>query len=157
MRVLSWNCQMAFGQKRDRILALKPDILVLCECSQRDAEATPARFVHWIGSNATKGLAVLGFGEHEYRLSQHFSDEFPYFLPIEVLDLNLHLLGVWAHTRTEQLRYVRVTHLAIEHYRHFLTTRSVLLAGDFNSNTLWDSLHPKQSHSLLVEKLGRYS
>ena len=37
MRIIAWNCNMAFRKKAQAILAMAPDILVLpeCECSEK--------------------------------------------------------------------------------------------------------------------------
>jgi exonuclease III len=153
VRIISWNCNMSFARKRALMLDLKPDILILSEVSKKDIDETPADFKYWVGSNSHKGLAVLGYGEHDYRISEKYTDELPWFIPLEITDLDLHILGLWAHVKTQQLRYVRVTHAAVDHYQDFITSAPTIMAGDFNSNTIWDKLHPKRSHSLLVEKL----
>jgi exonuclease III len=36
MRIVSWNCNMGFEKKRDVVMSLQPDILVLQECSAKD-------------------------------------------------------------------------------------------------------------------------
>lgn len=144
---------MSFARKRELMLALKPDVLILQECSEKDIIETKAPFKHWVGSNKHKGLGVIGFAEHEYKISDQYTAELPWFIPLEITDLNLHILAVWAHVKTQQLRYVRVTHAAIDHYQQFITESPTIITGDFNSNTIWDKLHSSRSHSLLVEKL----
>lgn len=37
-RIVSWNCATGFAAKRDAVLTLKPDLLVVPECSRLDAE-----------------------------------------------------------------------------------------------------------------------
>ena len=154
MKIVTWNCNMSFGRKRDLIMALNPDILILQEVSKKDVEETKADFKHWVGTNPHKGLAIIVFGEHEYRVSDLYTDDLPWFIPLEIADLDLHILGVWAYVKNPQLRYVRVTHAAIEQYQSFLTSAPTILAGDFNSNTIWDTLHAERSHTPLVAKLN---
>jgi endonuclease/exonuclease/phosphatase family metal-dependent hydrolase len=156
MKIVTWNCNMAFGRKRDLIMALDPDILILQEVSKKDIEETKADFKHWVGTNPHKGLAIIAFGEHEYRLSDLYTDDLPWFIPLEIADLNLHILGVWAHVKNPQLRYVRVIHAAIEHYQSFIHSAPTIIAGDFNSNTIWDKLHAESSHTPLVAKLNAF-
>ncbi len=145
---------MSFGRKRELILALEPDILILQEVSQQDVEATPADFKHWVGTNPHKGLAIIAFGKHDYRISDLYTDELPWFIPLEITDLNIHILGVWAHVKNPQLRHIRVVHAAIEHYRDFIAAAPTIITGDFNSNTIWDKLHAERSHSPMVAKLA---
>jgi endonuclease/exonuclease/phosphatase family metal-dependent hydrolase len=144
---------MAFARKRELIQSHKPDLLILQECSEADILETNAPFKHWVGTNKHKGLGIIGYADHDYIINDSYTDELPWFIPVEIADLNLHVLAVWAHVKTQQLRYVRVTHEAVDHYKQFITESPTIITGDFNSNTIWDKLHPKRSHSLLVEKL----
>jgi len=154
MRIVSWNCNMGFEKKRDALLSLKPDIVVLQECSAQAIEQTDAPFKHWIGSNKHKGMAILGFTNHAYQLDSSYTEEWPWFLPVRVDDVPLHILGLWACLKDQRLRYVRVTHQAINHYARFLALPQTIFIGDFNSNTIWDARYRDRSHSKLVEKLG---
>ena len=154
MRIVSWNCNMGFEKKRDAVLSVKPDIVVLQECSAKAIENTDAPFKHWVGSNKNKGMAMLGFANHEYQLDSSYTEEWPWFIPLRVDDVPLHILGLWACVKDQRMRYVRVTHKAIDHYSGFLSLPQVIIVGDFNSNTMWDTLHRERSHSGLVEKLG---
>nr|HET6902514.1 endonuclease/exonuclease/phosphatase family protein [Ktedonobacteraceae bacterium] len=153
MRIVSWNCNMGFEKKRDAIMRLQPDILVLQECSAKDIENTDAPCKHWVGSNKHKGMAIIGFANHEYHIDGLYTEEWPWFLPLRVDDVPLHILGLWACVKDQRIRYVRVTHKAVDHYAKFLSLPQVIIIGDFNSNTMWDRLHRTRSHSELVEKL----
>ncbi len=155
MRIVSWNCNMGFEKKWDAVMSLQPDILVLQECSAKDIANTDAPFKHWVGSNTHKGLAIIGFATHEYTIDSSYTEEWPWFLPVCVEDVPLHILGLWACVKDQRIRYVRVTHQAIDHYARFLSMPQIIVIGDFNSNTIWDRLHRERSHSELVEKLGR--
>ncbi len=153
MRIVSWNCNMGFEKKRDAVMSLQPDIVVLQECSAKDIANTDAPFKHWVGSNRHKGMAIIGFANHEYTIDSSYTEEWPWFLPVRVEDVPLHILGLWACVKDQRLRYVRVTHHAIDHYARFLSMSPMIVIGDFNSNTIWDRLHRERSHSELVEKL----
>ncbi len=153
MRIISWNCNMAYAMKQADILALHPDLVLLQECSQKHIKESGAPFSHWIGKNPHKGLGVLGFGSHAFTLSSAYTPIYPWFLPLRVEDEHLNVLGVWAHVKEKQERYVRITHQAIDYYRAFVTEGLCLAIGDFNSNTIWDASHAGNSHSALVKKL----
>ena len=154
MRIVSWNCNMGFAKKRDHVMSLQPDILVLQECSAKDIEITDAPFKHWIGSNPQKGMAIIGFANYAYTIDSSYNEEWPWFLPVRVEDVPLHILGLWACVKDRHLRYVRVTHQAIDHYARFLSVPYMIAIGDFNSNTIWDSHYREHSHSRLVAKLA---
>jgi len=144
---------MGFAKKRDAVMHLNPDIAILQECSLKDIERTDAPFKHWVGLNKHKGLAIIGFANHDYHIDGSYTEEWPWFVPLRVDDVPLRLVGIWACVKNHQLRYVRVTHKAIDHYTTFLSREKSILIGDFNSNTIWDTHHRERSHSKLVEKL----
>jgi hypothetical protein len=59
MRVITWNCNMAFRKKYKQILPYDPDLLIVSECEH------PEKFnnkfynnVLWIGNNKNKGLRL---------------------------------------------------------------------------------------------------
>lgn len=153
MRIISWNCQMAYASKQEDILALQPDLLLLQECAEKHIKESGAPFAQWVGNNPHKGLGVLGFGTHTYALHALYTPRYPWFLPVRIDDENLTILGVWAHVKEKQERYVRISHQAINYYQPVLEEGWSIVMGDFNSNTIWDAAHPGQSHSDLVGKL----
>ncbi len=155
MRIVSWNCNMGFEKKRDVVMGLQPDILVLQECSAKDVANTDAPFKQWIGANIQKGMAIIGFANHDYTIDSSYTQEWPWFLPLRVGNVPLHILGLWACVKDRRLRYVRVTHQAIDHYARFLSAPNVIAIVDFNSNTIWDGRYSEYSHTELVAKLGR--
>jgi len=42
---------------------------------------------------------------------------------------------------------------AIDHYDRFISNKMTLLAGDFNSNTIWDKKRSTRNHSDVVKRL----
>lgn len=141
---------MGFAKKRPLVEALKPDIAILAETSQRHIMETEAPFKAWVGSNPHKGLGVVGFTNRSYML--HEADaHLPWHIPFSVDGLNI--IGLWAHVRDKELKYVRVTHEVVSRHAEFLTSAPSLIIGDFNSNTVWDREHPGRNHSMLVERL----
>ena len=136
MRIVSWNCNMGFEKKRDVVMSLHPDIVVLQECSAKDIANTDAPFKHWVGSNKHKGMAIIGFANYKYTLDSSYTEEWPWFLPVCVEDVPLHILGLWACVKDHRLRYVRVMHQAIDHYVRFLSLPHMIVMEDFNSNAI---------------------
>ena len=153
MRIVSWNCCMAFARKRDLVLALHPDLLILQEVSRRDIDDLPAGFTHWVGSNPHKGLAIVGFGDHDYAIPGCYAGELPWFIPLRIDDLDLQVIAVWACVKTPQFRYVRVIHAALDHYESFIRAAPTIMAGDFNSNAIWDKKHGALDHTHMTARL----
>ena len=143
---------MAARLKIDRVLEMKPDLLILQECSRADIAAVNAKFSYWVGHNPNKGLGVLGFGNHTFEIDESFQSDLTWFIPLRVTDLSIHVLALWASRTTKKDGYVREAHKALNHYEHFLRSAPSVVLGDFNSNTIWDHLHPGQSHSDLVTR-----
>jgi endonuclease/exonuclease/phosphatase family metal-dependent hydrolase len=146
---------MAYAVKQKAILAFQPDVLLLQECSEKHIKESGAPFSHWIGKNPHKGLGVLGFGTSGYALSSSYTPDYPWFLPLQIQEKHLRMLGVWAHVKEKQERYVRITHKAIDYYSTWLEEGVSIVMGDLNSNTIWDGFYPRHSHSALAEKLER--
>jgi exonuclease III len=64
MKIITWNCNMAFRKKAAVILAHKPDILIVPECEHPDKLIFNAGIfqptdVLWFGTNQHKGLGIF--------------------------------------------------------------------------------------------------
>lgn len=143
---------MAYYKKRHLIDALQPDVVILQEVAKKDITSARDPFAAWTGSNPNKGLGVLGIASARYKITESADPGLPWHLPFSVDGLNI--VALWAHQLNRELKYVRVTHEIVDRHAAFLTANTALLMGDFNSNTIWDQVHPGRNHSMLVEKLG---
>ena len=161
MRIITWNCNMAFRKKADFILAHKPDILVIPECEHPDKlkfnnnTPIPADLI-WHGTNRNKGLGVFSYGNYRFKLLDIHNPHIKTILPIAVTGekKDFILVAIWAYNRMDkQYNYIGQVWKAIHHYENILKGKNILLAGDFNSNVFWDKLHRKSNHSMVVEKL----
>lgn len=144
MKVITWNCNMAFRKKYKSILSYKPDIIIVPECEHpenfKDAFYTD---VVWIGNNNNKGLSVFSFNNIKMSLHKSYREEFKYILPIEVIINNnkiMNLIAVWAQNDGEdpKRRYIGNVWCALNHYKD-LFKEPIIIAGDFNWNVIWDS------------------
>jgi endonuclease/exonuclease/phosphatase family metal-dependent hydrolase len=153
VKIVNWNCNMSFARKRELVMALQPDLLILQEVSRRDIDDLPADFKHWIGNNPHKGLAIVAFGDHEYTIADCGTGELPWFIPLRIADLDLHIIAVWACVKTPQFRYVRVIHAALDCFESFIRAAPTIMAGDFNSNTIWDNKHGALDHTHMTARL----
>jgi exodeoxyribonuclease-3 len=162
MKIITWNCNMAFRKKAEFILEHKPDILIVPECEHpdklkfSDGTLNPTD-VLWFGANQNKGLAILSYSNFRFKLLDIHNPELKMIIPVEVSDGNFTftLFAIWAYNPADtDYKYVGQIWKAVNYYEQLLTGENVILAGDFNSNVIWDKLNRKVSHAMLVEKLS---
>jgi exodeoxyribonuclease-3 len=170
MRIVAWNCNMAFDRKADVLLELRPDVAIVCECAEPERlqargggswiEGEPV----WIGRNPHKGLAVFAFNGYTARLARSYHPSLRYVAPVHVSGpTECSLLAVWAQNasaggiRKHQLGPLR---RALSRYKDFLGERPAIVAGDLNSNTIWDKPGWRVNHSTkvrIMEEMGLVS
>ncbi len=146
MRIVEWNCGMAFRKKATKVLALNPDLLIVpeCECLDRleSAHSMPQpRHKIWIGDNRSKGIGIFSYSELRITLHEVHDPAFRYVVPIKVSgNRRFNLLAIWAMNdqNDQRRRYIGQVWLAIRRYQKLLDD-SVVTAGDFNWNQIWDS------------------
>lgn len=150
---------MAFRKKSHVIEIEKPDILIVPECENPEKLSTfdlkPTN-VLWYGHNRNKGLAIFSFGEYKIESISGHNTELKLVCPISVSGgkVDFTLFAIWANNpQDKEFQYVGQVWKAILYYENLLNDGNVIIAGDFNSNVIWDKLHRKASHSMLVEKL----
>jgi exodeoxyribonuclease-3 len=162
MKLITWNCQGAFRKKSDTILSLKPDILIVqeCECSDKlifsSTTKQPNDF-YWYGDNPHKGIGIYSYSDYRFELLPVFNTEFRYVLPFRVTchGQSFNLFAIWAMDNKEnrQARYIGQVWFALNYYSSLLDGPTIL-AGDFNSNKIWDYKDRVGSHTDVVTKLA---
>jgi exodeoxyribonuclease-3 len=162
MRIVTWNCNMAFRKKASFILSAGPDILVVPECEHPDkitfGSDTPLPSdMLWFGTNRNKGLGIFVFKNFTMRLHDAYNPDFKWVVPVVVTNSGWEatLFAIWANNPDdEDGQYVEQIWKAINYYDKYLTNSRSILIGDFNSNTIWDREHRIGSHSDLVRRLA---
>ncbi len=162
MRIITWNCNMAFRKKADFILAHKPDILIVPECEHPDklkfnANTPKPNDILWFGANQNKGLGIFSYSEFRFNVHHSYNPAYRMIIPIEITDgyLNFILFAVWAYNPQDvDYKYIGQVWKAIHYYEDIMKGKNIIFAGDFNSNVIWDKLYRKVRHSMVVEKLG---
>jgi len=155
---------MAFRKKASFILAHKPDILIIPECEHPDKlkfdKTLPIPTdILWHGTNQNKGLAVFSYSNYKFKLLDNHNTDLKLILPIAVTggDVDFTLLAIWAYNPLDlNYNYIGQVWKAIIHYEKILKHKNIILAGDFNSNMIWDRLKRKTNHSMVVEKLKKF-
>jgi exonuclease III len=155
MRLVTWNaCRGSFEFKAPLVLALKPDIAVIQEIAKPQTEIAGCQ---WFGDNPRQGVAVIVSVAYRLHLLPMLDDVPKFVVPIVVSGPHSFLLmAVWT-LGNQPMRYVRAASSAVEAYKDLFASERVVMLGDFNSNAIWDRLHPRRlNHSALVERLAGY-
>ena len=163
MRLVAWNCNMALDRKIDVLLGLAPDIAIVCECAEperlrgRSKSAWMEGDPVWIGRNPHKGLGVFAFNGYSVRLMDSYLPFLRYIAPIRIDGpTRCNLLAVWAQNASGGIIRKHQTgplRRALTLYKGFLGERPVVVAGDLNSNTIWDKPGWRINHSTKVRIL----
>ncbi len=163
MKIISWNCNMAFRKKFQPVAALHPDLLIVIECESEDKlkpalEEIDYKEIIWVGDNLHKGIAIIRFGEFTIRPLHPYNREYKYILPYQLVGkTSINLFVIWAmpYKNSPTKSYVGQIWRAINHYEEALETPTILI-GDFNSNAIWDTSRKTGNHSAMVQFLSNY-
>jgi exonuclease III len=153
MRLVTWNCCRGSYHKKVPLLnTLAPDIAVVQECAKPAAQDEQCL---WFGDDPKQGVAVQAYGSYQLRPFPLVADVPRYFIAVEVTGPNSFLLvTVWAQ-KDRSHPYVEGVIRAVEMYRDLFNQYSVVIAGDFNSNSIWDSKRRNgRNHAGLVRLLS---
>jgi exodeoxyribonuclease-3 len=170
MRIVAWNCNMALDRKFDALLDIKPDIAVVCECAEPDRFRARAKSDRmggdpvWIGQNPNKGLAIFTFNGYAARLAEPYYPTLRYIAPVHISGpMKCNLLAVWAQNASAGItrkNQAGPLHWALTRYKSFLSDRPAIVAGDLNSNAIWDKPGWRINHMAkvgILEGLGLVS
>lgn len=152
---------MAFRKKAAAVLKHRPDIVVAPECEHPrklmfDDETPRPQDMLWIGENENKGLGVFSYSAFRFKLHKSHNPRIKLFAPIVVSGgaNNFMLYAVWANNPTDKNgQYITQVWKALHHYKRIIRSTNTILAGDFNSNTIWDRPRREGNHSTVVKHL----
>jgi hypothetical protein len=138
MKLISWNCKMAYRKKAESILKYQPDIAVIPECEYLGEDTSKQL---WFGDNRKKGIGIFSYSDFELELHKEYNPSFKYVIPIKVKGpLEFNLFAIWAMNDLADVkqRYIGQVYSAIVHYKALLGEPTVIM-GDFNWNVIWDA------------------
>lgn len=138
MRIISWNCKMAFRNKSENILKYRPDIVIIPECENL-GENNSKRI--WIGDIKNKGLCIFSYSDYNLELHNSFNSEIKYAIPIKVTGKeSFYILAIWAMNDKTNVknRYISQVWNAINYYKRLLN-KNIIIIGDFNWNLNFDN------------------
>ena len=108
----------------------------------------------WIRSEVPyKAVAVVsrnGYSVHPWPREPHVPGV---FLPVSIQGpIDFHLLACWTQITGAYIEYCREV---FESYQEFLLGKPSVIAGDLNSNAIFDYQHPKSNHTMTVDYLHK--
>ena len=114
--------------------------------------------IAWYGDNPNKGLGVLAYGDYKLRIMRRHNPAFKTIVPIAVTGggIDFTLFAIWANNPADKgHEYVGQIWKAVQQYEKLIRRKRTVLAGDFNSNSIWDKPRRVGNHTALVELLGK--
>src|SRR3954462_2147277 len=103
MKIITWNCNMAFRKKAQFILAHQPDILIVPECEHPDKlRSDPGMQIPtdmlWFGTNKNKGLGIFSYSGFRFKLLRDHNPDLKMIIPIAVTGAEeFTLYAIWAN------------------------------------------------------------
>jgi exodeoxyribonuclease-3 len=163
MKIITWNCNMAYRKKAALILAYAPDIVIVPECEHPDKLLFPPGTpkpadVLWFGENLNKGLGIFSYGKFRLKKLRIHDPSIKLVVPVAVTggSFDFTLFAIWANNPQDpDGAYVAQIWKAIHQYQKKIKRSRTVLAGDFNSNTIFDKKYRIGNHSHVVEKLAK--
>ena len=161
--IVVWNVAKRSAAKLHRLESLGADVAVVPECA-RDDEMIQNGTMAWVGSpeSTSCGLAVLGFNGHSVRLVDEGDPQTTWAAAVAVSGpTSFRLLAVWSDTNRKRCQQREGTddpmgplRLALRNRGPFLRSGPVVVAGDFNHNSVWDKPLRSWNHSYAVADLA---
>lgn len=156
MRLVTWNCNGALRRKFLHLDALDADILVVQECedpaqSSEDYQLWASDYA-WVGYGKNKGIGIFPRRGQSLERLDWPDGGFELFLPVRIAGA-IDVLGVWTQQATPaSASYIGQFWHYLQLHRSALG-RNAIIAGDFNSNAIWDLPRRTWNHSDCVREL----
>jgi len=161
MKIVTWNCNGALRKKFDSIVRLRADIYIIQECEDPartldNKYCEWARNYLWIGDNKNKGVGVFANPNIDLKRldwSDAYEGHFVrYFLPC-LINNDFQLLAVWAHkNNSPNFGYIGQFWKYLKTNFHLFD--NIIIAGDFNSNVIWDEWDRWWNHTDILKTLN---
>lgn len=143
---------MAFARKAQHLFALDPDIAIVPECAKSVVSSVhPYGYSGlWVGANQHKGLAV--FYRHDWSATVTAKPLGKWITLIRMEGaVTFNLMAVWAcPAGSHRESYVGQIYRCITKHDKRISCLPLVIAGDFNSNAIWDKERPGRNHTEVV-------
>jgi len=152
MRIATWNCcRGPVDQKTAALEGVVPDIAIIQECPE---PKTRNHQCLWFGDNPRQGILIKAYGEYQLEALPQEPDAPKFVIPVKVTGpRDFVLFAVWAKNN-QGFKYVQGIMRCVQLYEGLFQAGPCVVAGDLNSNSIWDKEHPATlNHSALVNRL----
>ncbi|WP_210367734.1 endonuclease/exonuclease/phosphatase family protein [Bacillus sp. REN3] len=164
MKLITWNASMRFRDKIENLLPSTADLLVIPECEalkkwKANKHLQEINQFLWFGENLNKGIGILTFNDaFHIKLHPSYNKEFRYIIPLIVTGKqNFILIAVWSQlSKSKFYSYIGQIYLALKYYEALLK-EPCIIAGDWNSNKIFDNIKRVGNHSIVVDILEKVS
>lgn len=161
MKIVTWNCNGALRRKFQTLSDLEADIYIIQECENpgnienSDYQKWAENHL-WIGDSKNKGLGIFASNKIEIKLldwtNSYRDHDVKHFLPCSVNE-DFDLIGVWTHrNNSPNFGYIGQFWKYLQLHKSKLG--KTIIAGDFNSNVIWDQWDRWWNHSDVVTELS---
>ncbi len=165
MTIITWNCNGAFRNKYHLFNDINADILIIQECenpqkSTKEYQTWAGKNYQWIGKNKNKGLGI--FVKNNFSIEtldwsdiniNYKNEQLELFLPCKINNSFI-LLGVWTKkANSEVFGYIGQFWKYLQLHKPKIKDNDILIAGDFNSNSIWDKWDRWWNHSDVIKEL----
>ncbi|MGL4731544.1 MAG: endonuclease/exonuclease/phosphatase family protein [Clostridium sp.] len=156
MKVVTWNCNMAFRKKSNILIErYNPDIILIQECEHGDKlnNLQEKYNILWLGDNKNKGIAVLIKKQYNFETINVDIETIRYVLGVKVGDLKV--INIWAMNDKNDIkqRYIGQVWRMLQEYKDNFDTNTII-AGDFNWNVIWDRTSKTSLYGTLSDVIG---
>lgn len=160
MKIITWNCNGAFRNKFNSLIDLNADLYIIQEC-ENPAETKSQSYKNWaanhlwVGDNKNKGLGIFAAENIQIEpliwSNEYQGHSVKHFLPA-LINNSFQLLGVWTHqNNSPNFGYIGQLWKYIQTNK--LNFNKIIIAGDLNSNAIWDKGSRWWNHSDVVREL----
>ncbi len=150
MKIVSWNCNMAFRKKIHFAKEWNADIMIVQECEhpkkifKNQNDFSQENFI-WLGDNENKGIGILSLNaKYSLQLNEINSEGNKWFVPFTINN-QINAIAVWAmnHRHNAVVNKIGTTYNTIQNNKTVFEQADFII-GDFNNNVIWDKSEAKK-------------
>jgi len=159
MKIVSWNANCKLRSKLSAIDAFGWDILIVQEC-ENPATSTDIKYKEWaenykwVGGLEYKGLGLFLPVDLDAELIGQNPQSNKYFITVQ-LSNGIQLLSVWTQADNQNNRgYIYQLWDYLKSNEAILDWDNLIVAGDWNSNAIWDTKRKLGNHTDVCDLLN---